>query len=221
MHKKQRVYADYYAPFVEGGHLHIYNRGNNSGKVFFNDENNRYFLEKFSLMVAPYMNVYAFALMGNHFHFIVSVRTEDEIIAAAKKHHKYDLWKKLNGDVNAFLLERWQRFLGSYAQAVNRREDRTGSLFERRFKRLTIDTTPYWERGIMYVHHNPIHHGCCDNYEDWYYSSYNAYLSTSPTLINRDFVLTHFGGGDGFVAAHKQYKAKYAGKEPWDDEVDF
>jgi hypothetical protein len=156
--------------------------------------------------------------MGNHFHFVAAPYTATEIETSAHKHDKIKLWEKVEGNVNLFLEERWQRFLAAYAQAINKQQDRHSSLFERRFKRILIDTQDYWLNSIQYTHHNPIHHHISDHYTDYTYSSYNSYLSQSPTNLSREFVLSQFGGLQNFIDSHEEYRLNYKNKHFWDDE---
>ena len=156
--------------------------------------------------------------MSNHFHFIVSVRSGQEIEQAAILHNKIHLWKKLDGDVNLFLEERFQRFFSGYAQAINKQEHRSGSLFEKRFKRIFIADDYYWRNGILYTHHNPIHHNCVSNYTDYKYSSYNSFLYSNPTLLERQTVLDAFGSISDFIEAHEDYKKRFQAREGWDNE---
>ncbi len=57
--------------FEEGHIYHIYNMGNNSQKVFFNNENYLFFLWKVRNEIKPIAEVLAYCLMPNHFHFMV------------------------------------------------------------------------------------------------------------------------------------------------------
>ena len=65
---------------------------------------------------------------------------------------------------------------------------------------------------ICYIHHNPIHHGIVENYEDWKYSSYNAFHADKPTNISKSKVLTWLGSGDKeigkrhFLQYHHDFK---------------
>jgi putative transposase len=211
---------DRHAKFVAGEAFHVYHRGVNRNKIFFNEENKRYFLEKFSIAIAPYMKVYAYALMGNHFHFMLEPRTSEEMGAAAKIYGKFGFWEKVGGDVNLFLEERWKRFMAGYAQAIGREQERTGPLFEQRFKRIHIDSEAYWYRSLYYTHHNPIHHRFCKEYHEYVWTSYNEYLDDSPTMVERDFVLGLFSGTQIFIDSHQVYKDNYKHKEEWDDEID-
>ncbi|MGL4362266.1 MAG: transposase [Cellulosilyticaceae bacterium] len=209
-----------HAKFVAGESFHVYTRGVNSAKVFFNDENKRYFLAKFSIAIAPYMKVYAYALMGNHFHFLLEPRTLEEIGAKAKIYGKFGFFEKINGDVNLFLEERWKRFLSGYVLAIHREQNRTGPLFEQSFERIHIDSEEYWYNALYYTHHNPIHHHFCKEYNEYVWTSYNNYLSDTSTIVERDFILNLFGTKDNFIASHQAYKDNYKQKEDWNNEND-
>ena len=65
----------------ESDHIyHIFNRGNNSQKIFFSDENYHFFLQKLKRQILPFADVLAWCLMPNHFHLMIYVnRTEIEI----------------------------------------------------------------------------------------------------------------------------------------------
>ncbi len=59
------------------GHLyHIYNRGNNSQKIFFTKENYLFFLKKIKTYILPHADILAWCLMPSHFHLMVYVRQE-------------------------------------------------------------------------------------------------------------------------------------------------
>jgi hypothetical protein len=105
--------------------------------------------------------------------------------------------------VNDFLEERFQRFFSSYAQAFNKQQNRTGSLFEKRFKRLLVNSDEYCIKLIHYIHNNPIHHHFVLDYHLWKFSSYNAMTSAKPTLLKRETVLEWFGGKERFIDFHR------------------
>ena len=58
---------------------HIYNRGINGEKLFKQPRNYPYFLQQYAKYIAPVADTYAYALMGNHFHLLVRIKTEVEI----------------------------------------------------------------------------------------------------------------------------------------------
>jgi REP element-mobilizing transposase RayT len=208
----------YHADFVEGQPYHIIGRGNNGDKICYKADNYQYFLDKFATALAPYLHIYAYAILNNHYHIMIRVRSSEEIEAAAIIFYKIKLWRKLKGDVNAFLVERFQRFLGGYAQAIKNQEKRSGSIFEKSFQRIFIDTDNYWYSTLQYIHHNPIHHHLVANYNEYKYTSYNTYFSANKTGIERDFVLNAFGGLEEFRLSHQAYKENFKHKEEWDYE---
>lgn len=60
----------------EANHIyHIFNRGNNSQRVFFNRNNYLFFLEKVKQYILPYSDVLAWCLMATHFHLMVFVNS--------------------------------------------------------------------------------------------------------------------------------------------------
>ncbi len=59
---------------------HVFNRGNDSQKIFFSSENYLFFLEKINTYINPYADILAWCLMPNHFHLMVYIKqTEVEI----------------------------------------------------------------------------------------------------------------------------------------------
>ena len=54
----------------EPGIYHIYNRGNNKQRIFFQKENYLYFLRKCHQYIKPVSNIFAWCLMPNHFHAV-------------------------------------------------------------------------------------------------------------------------------------------------------
>jgi len=166
-----KIYGDTY--------YHIYNRGNNKDLIFFEDENYRYFLNKFKKYVSPFCDVYAYCLMPNHFHYFLRADDEQQFEKGIKN------------------------FFISYSKAINKKYDRVGALFQGRYKASEITSESYFTRIITYIHQNPLVAGLVKNMEDYRYSSYAAYLSNKETLIKKQAVLDWFGGLDGFIDDHK------------------
>ena len=51
-----------------GKFYHIFNRGNNSQDIFFEEENYLYFLKLLTKYIFPIADIYCYCLMNNHFH---------------------------------------------------------------------------------------------------------------------------------------------------------
>lgn len=121
---------NYHAPFEFENYYHIYNRGNNRENIFYEPKNYTYFLENWKKYLAEYLDVYSFCLLPNHFHFLSKVKHEKQIL----------LLNDRIIDINMFLEEQCRRFFITYSQAINKAQNRTGSLFQKRFKRIKVKT---------------------------------------------------------------------------------
>lgn len=197
---------------------HIYNRGNNREKIFFEEENYRYFLRRYKKYLLNYVDTYAYCLMPTHFHFCVRVKTE-EITKKPKPFIISSAASLLPAPGKLTPIEQaFRDFFISYAKSINKRYDRTGSLFQYKFKRKPILNENYLMRLILYLHDNPLKAGLCKKYATWKFSSYNAILSKASSTIQRDEVLGLFGGRDSFVSLHQEYTNKKVFDE---DDEDF
>ncbi len=183
---------NYWHPFEEGGFYHIYNRSNNKETIFKSDENYRFFLQRWDHYLSPYVDTFSYALLPNHFHFLVRVHPVQHILEAAAKEKTQCGLRFLEGviELDVLLEDQMKRFLSSYAKAFNKQQDRQGSVFQKRFKRILIKSESQLMYLIAYVHHNPIHHGVANHYEDWHYTSFKAIASTTPTKIDREALLS-------------------------------
>ncbi len=101
---------------------HIYNQGNNKQKIFYKRENYHYFLSKFKKYVVPKAEVLAYCLMPNHFHFMVNT-TKDSVQN-----------EKVGSLMVNALSNGFRKLLSTYAQAINKQENRSGSLFRQKTK---------------------------------------------------------------------------------------
>ncbi len=101
--------------------------------------------------------------------------------------------------------EQFRLFFMAYAKAINKQESRVGSLFQKNFKRLRIESEEHLTNLVLYIHANPQLHGLCHDYRDWVDSSYGTVLSNSPTKLRRTEVLSWFGDMETFVARHREY----------------
>ena len=162
------------------GIYHIYNRGINGENIFINDQNKIYFLSLLIKYIKNKANVFAYCLMSNHFHLLLQICSEENEITQA-----------LSNLFNA------------YAKAFNKATDRTGSLFEKHFKRIHVDSEEYLRQLIVYIHLNPLHHVNAD-YEQYRFSSYSSFLSEKETNLSRSDVISLFGDIHNFKFIHRQ-----------------
>jgi putative transposase len=158
--------------FKEGLIYHIYNQGNNRGRIFFTRENYFFFLRKIRQHILPFSDILAWCLMPNHFHallifkfwphgirhnnilswcehfpwlfhLMVYVNTIDVLIP-------YNDGVPLSHPVikKQTLNSSIGIMLRSYTRAVNKQEDRSGALFREETKAICLneinDVTPNW-----------------------------------------------------------------------------
>lgn len=218
--------AKYHDTFYHGDFYHIFNRGNNQEAIFKSELNYSFFLERWQKYLAGFLDVYSYCLIPNHFHFFSRVK-EQERLPKLEKFRKPELGETIPNpqrirnrydveppDINEILENQFQLFFRSYALAFNKENSRTGSLFQKRFKRIRVDNPKYFTAVIHYIHNNPIHHHLVDAYEKWKFSSYNAMLCDQPTHVMRDEVLQWFGSKKDFTEFHLE-NVKYEKIKPY------
>ncbi|UXP31498.1 hypothetical protein N6H18_14190 [Reichenbachiella agarivorans] len=189
-------------------YYHIYNHANESENLFKSTENYRFFLQQWAKYIEPVAETYAYCLMPNHFHALIRVYSDLEIANNLSLTNK-DLtgFKNLSGLIS----KQFSNLFNSYTKAVNKQLDRQGSLFNRPFKSKEITNNDYLTKVIHYlsvrkagIHHNPIHHRFCKQYDDWPHSSYQAMISDAPTKLQRKEVIEWFGSTAAFKSFHQE-----------------
>ncbi len=208
---KQRLrYYKNTAMQIEKGYIyHIYNQGNNKQKIFFNTDNYLFFLRKIKTHILPYGDIMAWCLMPNHFHLMVLVNklevvvTSDTSIARTSLGAKPSLkTRTINQSIGLMLR--------SYTNAVNKQQNRTGSLFRKNTKAECVNCpnriTPSFikESGITkikiiepeahypqicfdYIHQNPVKANLVKKATDWQFSSAKDYVGLrGGKLINKE-----------------------------------
>jgi len=176
---------DYYTPFYTNQFYHVYNRGNNGEKIFYSTRNYYHFLNLYDKYLSDCVDTYAYCLIPNHFHFLIRV-IDSSVIS-----------------------DQFRIFFLSYSKAINKQENRTGSLFQKRFKRSTIDDTESMQWTVFYIHSNPVRHKMRKYFTNYQFSSYQSLLSDMPTKLKRDELLKLFNGRDNFITFHNEKLALF------------
>jgi putative transposase len=219
---------------------HIFNHANGFENVFHEDDNFRYFLEKFQLYITPIAETYAYCLMPNHFHLVVRIRKREVIEALIRnKNNIYndnfsidnfsnnnfsiDNFSKVpnfgkvissnidNKEIEKFLSKQFSNLFSSYTQSFNKVYKRMGSLFIKNFKREAILDKNHFFNVIIYTHRNPIHHGFCTTFTDWGYSSYSETIELKSKIVEVDKLIKIFGSKQQLIEAHKSNLDKFNG----------
>jgi REP element-mobilizing transposase RayT len=189
--------------FTYGYNYHVYNRGVNGCNIFLEDENYNYFINLYAKYLAPIVETYAWVMMPNHFHFALRVKTKKEIQIIEQE--KDILCLKKNNFKLGKPHQQFSNFLNAYAQAFNRKYERKGNLFEKRFKRKIIREDDYFRTIILYVHNNPVNHGFCKEPEQYSWSSYQNYISLDPERSEKNEVIKWFDNLGNFIQQHKNF----------------
>ncbi len=163
---------------LAGHYYHVYNRGCNREPIFAVPANYVYLLRRAKALLEDCpVAVIAYCLMPNHYHLLL--RPESD------------------GADSVFL----QRLFGSYTQAFNRQQARSGTLFEGRPKSILVDSDEYVLRLCCYIHLNPVKAGLVGKPGDWAYSNYLEWVGRrGGTLVDREFVREHFRDGAEYEA---------------------
>lgn len=199
---------------------HIFNHANGFENIFTEDENYRFFLDKYKHYIAPIAETYAYCLLPNHFHLVVRVRRKEvieDLIRNKNNFPKVSLdFGKVRGevkitddDIEKYLSKQFSNFFSSYTQSFNKMYKRMGSLFIKNFKREVILDKEYFMNAVVYIHRNPVHHGFCGHYTDWSYTSYCEISEHRSEVVDVNKLLAVFKSKELFVDFHKQNLDKF------------
>lgn len=147
------------------GIYHIYNRGNNKQKIFFDDGNYDYFLNKCNSYLKPVCEILAYCLMFNHFHFQIEA-TEKSLEPV-----------KCGNLIMPAISNGFRLLQSSYAKGINASQNRTGSLFQQKTKSKLAEGEDYALTAFQYIHQNPVKAGLVKYPWDWKFSSCNEFLN--------------------------------------------
>lgn len=150
---------------------HIYNRGINGGKLFFNHQNYFYFLKLISDKVKLVAEIHSYCLLQNHFHILMWIKSEDVI------REKFP--EKDNLEIGSIISQQFSNTFNSYSQAINKHFGRTGKLFELPFRRKEITSEQQLINTILYINKNPVKHKISNDLFTYAYSSLH-------TIVNND-----------------------------------
>jgi len=151
---------------------HVLSRGNERKEIFRDEKDHLRFLDTLGKMVERFkLEVHAYVLMKNHFHLLVHTKEAN--------------------------LSRAIQWLGvSYSVWFNRRHQRSGHLFQGRFKSFLIENDRYFTAMCHYIHGNPLRAGIVKRLLDYRWSSYQAYAGKKPEVswLTTELILGTYGG---------------------------
>lgn len=130
---------------------HVIQRGHNRSVCFFRAEDYRNYLKWLrEYLQECQCSLHAFVMMTNHVHLLVTPETTDGL---------GQLMKRLG-----------QR----YVQYINRTYQRSGTLWEGRFRSCITEAETYILNCYRYIELNPVRAGMVNHPGEYYWSSYRA-----------------------------------------------
>lgn len=174
---------------------HIYNHANGSENLFRENSNYGYFLQQYEKYIYPLVNTYAYCLLPNHFHFLLSIKQQTELLDLPGFQNLAGL--KSQVEYPEKIIKYFSNFFNSYTKAYNKKYERRGSLFEKSFKRKPIESNHQFQDTFLYINLNPVKHGFVDNGKDWFWSSFNSYFdSNKESLLERKLAISYFDNNE-------------------------
>ena len=130
-------------------------RGINKQTIFEDDED----YEKFEQVLKDCKQIsgyqlFAYCLMGNHLHLLLKEEKEDLDVIFKRIGSRYVYW-------------------------YNNKYQRTGHLFQDRYRSEPVDTDSYFQVALRYIHQNPVKAGLCNDPASYKWSSYSDYSQKS------------------------------------------
>jgi REP-associated tyrosine transposase len=163
--------ARFLRPRIIGLTHHVIQRGNNKSDIFRATNDYEVFLASIAEACTLHdVTVNAYALMTNHVHLMMTPQSEDGV-------------------------SRVMQSIGRrYVFYFNRAYDRTGGLFEGRYRATVIDNETYWYTCARYVELNPVRAGLLARPEDYRWSSCRSHaLGTSNRLLTHHDLYLRLG----------------------------
>jgi len=89
----------------------------------------------------------------------------------------------------------------AYTKAINKRLNRSGTLFQGSFKAIHVEDKKYLIELCRYIHRNPIDDRLVKNIKDWKFSNYHEWINKrNGSLFDVKFRDKYFPNGEGYEA---------------------
>jgi REP element-mobilizing transposase RayT len=199
-----------YKNFTTGSIVHVYNRGNNKEKIFFDEQDYKAFLFRLGLCLGltekelnqekltamPYSRIritetdknnfklHAFCLMSNHFHLLIEQVADVSISKLMSK------------------------LCTSYSKYINKKYKKVGHTFQDCFKATLIKTNPQLMWTSAYIHMNPVKDKIAKHPSDYQWSSYNDYNNRNSLIVTKKLLVETFGDQKSFMEETLNFDVK-------------
>lgn len=156
-----------------GALYHVTSRGDRQEPIFDDDRDRTAFLNILGDVVSRFRwQCHAYCLMGNHYHLMIETPQGN-------------------------LTKGMRQLNGVFTQGSNRRHQRSGHLFQGRYKAILVDRDSYFLELARYIVLNPVRAAMVKQPQQWAWSSYGAMIgkSTAPAWLTTEVLLGEFGKG--------------------------
>ena len=110
-------------------------------------------------------SIEAFVLLPDHFHCLWTLPLDDGNISVRLRL------------IKTYITKNYQQELGiNLAISQSRQKRKESNLWQRRFWEHLIRNDKDFASHCDYIHYNPVHHGFCNNPQDWQYSSIHRFI---------------------------------------------
>jgi putative transposase len=179
-----------------GAVYHVTSRGNARQPIVTDDRDRTLFLERLAHVIDRFgWRCHAYCVMENHYHLLIETPKPN-------------------------LSQGMRQLNGTYTQAVNRRHQRVGHLFQGRFTAILVEKEAHLLELCRYVVLNPVRAKMVSHPRLWGWSSYRDTVGERPvpTWLTTDWILGQFGSRQ--QEAQVRYREFVAdgrnGLRPWD-----
>jgi len=170
---------------VPGLPIHVIQRGNNRQAIFFSEEDFHKYLYELALSSEEYgCFIHAYVLMTNHVHILLTPSTETSLSLTM------------------------QSIGRKYVRYINSTYQRSGTLWEGRYKSALVESEQYFLTCSRYIELNPVRAGMVKTPSQYKWSSYasNA-LGKKENHLTQHELYKRLGKND--LMRQKAYKALF------------
>lgn len=161
---------------------HVIVRGNNRSEIFCSNADYQFYLKKLHLACVKHdCQIHAYVLMTNHVHLLITPHEEEGLSKVMQMLGRY------------------------YVQYYNYTYQRTGTLWEGRYKATLIDSEAYLLTCMRYIELNPVRAAMVAHPSEYPWSSYSCNaLGNANELVSPHLEYLRLGKTDD--ARHAAYR---------------
>jgi putative transposase len=181
------------------------------------------FTDRFKKFTDEFLEIWSFCLLPNHTHHVIKIKSLQTIKKSIANFPAENKTKAMTSFLNdsdnetefdKMIDRQMNSFLVSYANYYNNKYQRQGGIFQKPFKRITIENDAHLQQAIIYTHANAQKHGMIKDYKKYQFSSYAAIIKADDYYTNSKSVVAFFDGVENFIQIHKN-KVEYYYQSNW------